>query len=41
MPKGAGAIISFGLKGGENVAINSIENLRLFSHLANIETQNL
>ena len=36
MPKGAGAIISFGLKGGKNVAIKFIENLRLFSHLANI-----
>ena len=36
MPKGAGAIISFGLKGGRNVAIKFIENLRLFSHLANI-----
>ncbi|MBF97115.1 MAG: L-methionine gamma-lyase [Alphaproteobacteria bacterium MarineAlpha9_Bin4] len=36
MPKGAGAIISFGLKGGKVNAIKFIENLKLMSHLANI-----
>ena len=36
MPKGSGAIISFGIKGGESSAIKFIENLKIFSHLANI-----
>ena len=36
MPKGAGAIISLGLKGGKEAAIKFIENLKVFSHLANI-----
>ena len=36
MPKGAGAIISLGLKGGKKTAVKFIENLKLFSHLANI-----
>ena len=36
MPKGAGAIISLGLKGGKESAIKFIENLKVFSHLANI-----
>ena len=36
MPKGAGSIISFGIKGGEKSAIKFIESLELFSHLANI-----
>ncbi len=36
MPRGAGAIISFGLKGGKKSAIKFIESLKIFSHLANI-----
>ena len=36
MPKGAGAILSFGIKGGKDNAIKFINYLRLFSHLANI-----
>ena len=36
MPKGAGAILSFGIKGGKKNAIKFINNLKLFSHLANI-----
>ena len=36
MPKGTGAIVSFGLKGGKKSALKFIENLKIFSHLANI-----
>ncbi len=36
MPRGAGAIISFGLKGGKNIAVKFIDRLKIFSHLANI-----
>lgn len=36
MAKGAGAIISFGLKGDITVAKKFIQNLEVFSHLANI-----
>ena len=36
MPKGAGAIISFGLRGGKKSAVKFIESLKIFSHLANI-----
>lgn len=36
LPKGAGAIISFGVKGGKKKASQLIENLKIFSHLANI-----
>ena len=36
MPKGTGAIVSFGLKGGKKSALKFIENLKVFSHLANI-----
>ena len=36
MPQGAGAIISFALKGGKDSAVKFIENLKIFSHLANI-----
>ena len=36
MPKGAGAIVSFGLKGGKKTAVKFIESLKIFSHLANI-----
>ncbi|MEO1609623.1 MAG: O-acetylhomoserine aminocarboxypropyltransferase [Pseudomonadota bacterium] len=35
-PKGAGAVFTFGLKGGYDAGIQFVENLNLFSHLANI-----
>lgn len=36
LPKGAGAIFTFGVKGGLNEGKKFINNLKLFSHLANI-----
>jgi len=36
LPKGAGAIISFGIKGGRAAGRTFIESLRLASHLANV-----
>lgn len=36
LPKGAGAIIGFGIKGGLEAGKKFIDNVRLFSHLANI-----
>ena len=36
LPKGQGGIIGFGISGGMDTAIQFIENVRLFSHLANI-----
>ena len=36
LPKGAGAVFSFGVKGGRKAGQNFIENLELVSHLANI-----
>jgi O-acetylhomoserine (thiol)-lyase len=35
-PKGAGAVFTFGLKGGYEAGIGLVRNLKLFSHLANI-----
>lgn len=35
-PKGAGAVFTFGLKGGYEAGKNAVESLKLFSHLANI-----
>ena len=35
-PKGAGAVFTFGLKGGYESGIKFVEGLELFSHLANI-----
>ena len=35
-PKGAGAVFTFGLKGGYEAGIKLVESLELFSHLANI-----
>ncbi|MGE7369844.1 O-acetylhomoserine aminocarboxypropyltransferase [Neorhizobium sp. NPDC001467] len=35
-PKGAGSVFTFGLKGGYEAGKTLVENLRLFSHLANI-----
>jgi O-acetylhomoserine (thiol)-lyase len=36
MPKGAGAVFTFGVKGGYAAGIKVVENVRLFSHLANV-----
>ena len=36
MPKGAGAVFSFGLKGGFEAGKAFIDRLKLFSHLANV-----
>ena len=36
LPKGAGAILSFGIKGGREAGRRFIESLRIFSHLANV-----
>jgi O-acetylhomoserine (thiol)-lyase len=36
MPKGAGSIIGFGIKGGKTAGINFINKLKLFSHVANV-----
>ncbi len=35
-PKGAGAVFTFGLKGGYEAGVKFVEALELFSHLANI-----
>jgi O-acetylhomoserine (thiol)-lyase len=35
-PKGAGAVFTFGLKGGYQAGVKLVSNLKLFSHLANI-----
>lgn len=36
LPKGCGAVFSFGIKGGRAAGIKFIESLELFSHLANV-----
>lgn len=36
LPKGAGAILTFGIKGGAAAGQAFIDNLRLFSHVANV-----
>lgn len=36
LPKGQGAIIGFGIKGGKAAGIKFIDSLKLLSHLANI-----
>lgn len=36
LPRGCGAVFSFGIKGGREAGIKFIENLEVFSHLANI-----
>jgi O-acetylhomoserine (thiol)-lyase len=36
LPKGPGAILGFGVKGGLEAGRHFIENLKLFSHLANV-----
>jgi O-acetylhomoserine (thiol)-lyase len=35
-PKGAGAVLTFGLKGGYDAGVKLVSNVQLFSHLANI-----
>lgn len=36
VPKGAGAVFTFGLKGGYEAGVKLVSNVRLLSHLANI-----
>jgi O-acetylhomoserine (thiol)-lyase len=36
LPKGAGAVLTFGVKGGYDAGTKLVESVRLFSHLANI-----
>jgi len=36
LPKGSGSILGFGIKGGAEAGKKFIENLQLFSHLANV-----
>ncbi len=36
LPKGAGAILGFGIKGGQAAGQDFINNLKLFSHVANV-----
>ncbi len=36
LPRGAGSIVSFGVKGGRNAGKKFIESLRMISHLANV-----
>lgn len=36
VPKGAGAVFTFGLKGGYEAGVNFVGGLKMFSHLANI-----
>jgi O-acetylhomoserine (thiol)-lyase len=36
LPKGAGAVFTFGVKGGYEAGIRLVESVRLFSHLANV-----
>lgn len=36
MPRGAGAVFTFGLKGGYDACVNLVAKVKIFSHLANI-----
>ena len=36
LPRGAGAVFTFGVKGGYEAGIRLVESVRLFSHLANV-----
>ncbi len=36
LPRGAGSVFTFGVKGGYAAGIKMVENVRLFSHLANV-----
>ncbi len=35
-PKGAGAVLTFGVRGGYDAGVKIVESVQLFSHLANI-----
>ncbi len=35
-PKGAGSVFTFGLKGGYDTGIKLVNNVKLFTHLANV-----
>jgi O-acetylhomoserine (thiol)-lyase len=36
LPKGPGSVFTFGVKGGFEAGIRLVENVQLFSHLANV-----
>ena len=36
LPKGAGSVFTFGVKGGYDAGVKVVETVELFSHLANI-----
>jgi len=36
LPKGPGAVFTFGLKGGYEAGVHVVETVELFSHLANV-----
>jgi O-acetylhomoserine (thiol)-lyase len=36
VPKGAGAVLTFGVRGGYEAGVHVVENVKLFSHLANL-----
>ena len=36
LPRGAGSVFTFGVKGGWEAGVRLVENVRLFSHLANV-----
>ncbi|MEQ8165954.1 MAG: PLP-dependent transferase, partial [Alphaproteobacteria bacterium] len=36
LPKGAGSVFTFGVKGGYEAGVKIVENMEIFSHLANI-----
>jgi O-acetylhomoserine (thiol)-lyase len=36
VPKGAGALFTFGIKGGYENAVKFVDSLKLFSHVANL-----
>jgi O-acetylhomoserine (thiol)-lyase len=36
VPKGAGAVMTFGVRGGYDAGVKIVESAKLFSHLANI-----
>ncbi|MFS0645699.1 homocysteine synthase [Siminovitchia sp. 179-K 8D1 HS] len=36
LPKGPGAIVNFGIKGGREAGRNTIDNVKLWSHVANV-----
>jgi O-acetylhomoserine (thiol)-lyase len=36
MPKGAGAVLTFGVRGGHEAGVHLVQSVKLFSHLANI-----